>query len=98
MPVTEDDGECGHGAREVAGGHACDAEEVPAEHEEHAACARLPSMVGRGEGDERALWLDGDASGMRSARPGHARSSQEHGHQGDVEHMGFSLWTRMSSV
>jgi len=36
-PVTEDDGKCGHGAREVAGGHACDAEEVPKEHEEHAA-------------------------------------------------------------
>ena len=27
-PVTEDDGECGHGAREVAGGHACDSEGI----------------------------------------------------------------------
>ena len=32
----------------------------------------LFGAVGRGEGDERALWLDGDASGTRRARPEHA--------------------------
>ena len=41
-------------------------------HEDHAAWAERPGTEGRGEGDERALWLDGDASGTRRARPEHA--------------------------